>query len=33
MAAWFKRTAQETQGTPKRVVIAEGIWIKSASRC
>ena len=29
--AWFKRTAQETQGTPKKVVIAEGLWIKCES--
>ena len=31
MAAWFKRTQQETQGTPKKVVIAEGLWIKCES--
>jgi acetyl-CoA carboxylase carboxyl transferase subunit beta len=31
MAAWFKRTPQETQGTPKKVVIAEGLWIKCES--
>jgi acetyl-CoA carboxylase carboxyl transferase subunit beta len=31
MAAWFKRTPQETQGSPKKVVIAEGLWIKCES--
>jgi acetyl-CoA carboxylase carboxyl transferase subunit beta len=31
MAAWFKRTPQETQGTPKKVVITEGLWIKCES--
>ena len=30
-AAWFKRSPQETQGTPKKVVIAEGLWIKCES--
>ena len=29
--AWFKRSAQERQGTPKKVVIAEGLWIKCDS--
>ena len=29
--AWFKRTPQETQGNPKKVVIAEGLWIKCES--
>jgi acetyl-CoA carboxylase carboxyl transferase subunit beta len=29
--AWFKRTPQETQGSPKKVVIAEGLWIKCES--
>ena len=29
--AWFKRSPQETQGTPKKVVIAEGLWIKCES--
>ncbi len=31
MMAWFKRTPQETQGSPKKVVIAEGLWIKCES--
>jgi acetyl-CoA carboxylase carboxyl transferase subunit beta len=31
MAAWFRRSAQETQGTPRKVVIAEGLWIKCES--
>jgi acetyl-CoA carboxylase carboxyl transferase subunit beta len=29
--AWFKRLPQETQGTPKKVVITEGLWIKCES--
>jgi acetyl-CoA carboxylase carboxyl transferase subunit beta len=29
--AWFRRNAEESQGTPKRVVIAEGLWIKCES--
>jgi acetyl-CoA carboxylase carboxyl transferase subunit beta len=29
--AWFRRTAEESQGVPKRVVIAEGLWIKCES--
>jgi acetyl-CoA carboxylase carboxyl transferase subunit beta len=29
--AWFKRSPQETQGKPKKVVIAEGLWIKCES--
>jgi acetyl-CoA carboxylase carboxyl transferase subunit beta len=29
--AWFKRSPHETQGTPKKVVIAEGLWIKCES--
>lgn len=29
--AWFRRSAEESQGTPKRVVIAEGLWIKCES--
>jgi acetyl-CoA carboxylase carboxyl transferase subunit beta len=30
MAAWFKRSPQDP-GTPKKVVIAEGLWIKCES--
>jgi len=29
--AWFRRKPEETQGTPKKVVIAEGLWIKCDS--
>jgi acetyl-CoA carboxylase carboxyl transferase subunit beta len=29
--AWFRRNAEESRGTPKRVVIAEGLWIKCES--
>jgi acetyl-CoA carboxylase carboxyl transferase subunit beta len=29
--AWFRRKPEETQGTPKKVVIAEGLWIKCES--
>jgi len=29
--AWFRRTPEETEGTPKKVVIAEGLWIKCDS--
>ncbi|HEX9819480.1 MAG TPA: acetyl-CoA carboxylase, carboxyltransferase subunit beta [Methylomirabilota bacterium] len=29
--AWFRRNAEESQGTPKRVVITEGLWIKCES--
>jgi acetyl-CoA carboxylase carboxyl transferase subunit beta len=29
--AWFRRTAEEGQRGPKRVVIAEGLWIKCDS--
>ena len=29
--AWFRRTPGETEGTPKKVVIAEGLWIKCDS--
>ena len=29
--AWFTRKPEETQGTPKKVVIAEGLWIKCDS--
>ena len=29
--AWFRRTSEETEGTPKKVVIAEGLWIKCDS--
>ena len=29
--AWFTRKPQETEGTPKKVVIAEGLWIKCDS--
>jgi acetyl-CoA carboxylase carboxyl transferase subunit beta len=29
--AWFKRTPEATEGTPKKVVIAEGLWIKCDS--
>ena len=29
--AWFRRKPEETQGAPKKVVIAEGLWIKCES--
>jgi acetyl-CoA carboxylase carboxyl transferase subunit beta len=29
--AWFRRKPEETEGTPKKVVIAEGLWIKCDS--
>jgi len=29
--AWFRRKPEDTQGTPKKVVIAEGLWIKCES--
>jgi acetyl-CoA carboxylase carboxyl transferase subunit beta len=29
--AWFTRKPQETEGAPKKVVIAEGLWIKCDS--
>ncbi|HEU4367703.1 MAG TPA: acetyl-CoA carboxylase, carboxyltransferase subunit beta [Methylomirabilota bacterium] len=29
--AWFRRSPEESQGTPKRVVIAEGLWVKCES--
>jgi acetyl-CoA carboxylase carboxyl transferase subunit beta len=29
--AWFTRKPEETQGTPKKIVIAEGLWIKCDS--
>ena len=29
--AWFTRKPEETQGTPKKVVIAEGLWINCDS--
>ena len=29
--AWFTRKPEETQGTPKKVVVAEGLWIKCDS--
>jgi acetyl-CoA carboxylase carboxyl transferase subunit beta len=29
--AWFTRKPEETQGIPKKVVIAEGLWIKCDS--
>ena len=29
--AWFTRKPEETQGTPKKVVIAEGLWVKCDS--
>jgi acetyl-CoA carboxylase carboxyl transferase subunit beta len=29
--AWFRRKPEETEGTPKKVVIAEGLWIKCES--
>jgi acetyl-CoA carboxylase carboxyl transferase subunit beta len=29
--AWFRRTPEETEGTPRKVVIAEGLWIKCDS--
>ena len=29
--AWFRRTPEETEGTPKKVVIAEGLWVKCDS--
>jgi len=29
--AWFTRKPHETEGTPKKVVIAEGLWIKCDS--
>ena len=29
--AWFRRNPQESQGAPKRVVMAEGLWIKCES--
>jgi acetyl-CoA carboxylase carboxyl transferase subunit beta len=31
MAAWFRRKPEETQGTPKKVQIPEGQWIKCES--
>jgi acetyl-CoA carboxylase carboxyl transferase subunit beta len=29
--AWFRRDPEERQGTPKRVVITEGLWVKCES--
>ena len=29
--AWFRRKPEDTQGVPKKVVIAEGLWIKCES--
>src|ERR671918_1972287 len=29
--AWFRRKPEESQGVPKRVVIAEGLWVKCDS--
>jgi len=29
--AWFRRQPEETQGTPRKVVIAEGLWVKCES--
>jgi acetyl-CoA carboxylase carboxyl transferase subunit beta len=29
--AWFRRDPEDTRGTPKKVVIAEGLWIKCES--
>jgi acetyl-CoA carboxylase carboxyl transferase subunit beta len=29
--AWFRRKPEETEGAPKKVVIAEGLWIKCES--
>ena len=29
--AWFRRKPEETAGTPKKVVIAEGLWIRCES--
>jgi acetyl-CoA carboxylase carboxyl transferase subunit beta len=29
--AWFRRKPEETEGSPKKVVIAEGLWIKCES--
>jgi acetyl-CoA carboxylase carboxyl transferase subunit beta len=29
--AWFRRTPEERQGAPNRVVVAEGLWIKCES--
>ncbi|PYM19621.1 MAG: acetyl-CoA carboxylase carboxyl transferase subunit beta [Candidatus Rokuibacteriota bacterium] len=29
--AWFRRKPEDTEGTPKKVVIAEGLWIKCDS--
>jgi len=29
--AWFRRKPEDTEGTPKKVVIAEGLWIKCES--
>ena len=29
--AWFRRKPEETEGVPKKVVIAEGLWIKCES--
>src|ERR687892_1226866 len=29
--AWFRRDPEESRGAPKRVVIAEGLWIKCES--
>jgi acetyl-CoA carboxylase carboxyl transferase subunit beta len=31
VTAWFRRKPEETAGTPKKVVIAEGLWIKCES--
>ena len=31
MTAWFRRKPEDTEGTPKKVVIAEGLWIKCES--
>jgi acetyl-CoA carboxylase carboxyl transferase subunit beta len=31
MSAWFRRKPEDTEGTPKKVVIAEGLWIKCDS--
>src|ERR1700741_5564760 len=31
MTAWFTRKPHETEGTPKKVVITEGLWIKCDS--
>jgi acetyl-CoA carboxylase carboxyl transferase subunit beta len=29
--AWFRRRPEETEGTPKKVVITEGLWVKCDS--